>query len=194
MSDRDPLQELWASQHEEGFSMSLAEIRLRATSFSTTIRRRNVTEYTASALVVGAFAVFSVILPDPLSRIGALLSALGSLYVCWRLHVLARAEKLDGLSGVAPWVEAHRAQMVRQRDALRKIWSWYLGPLAPGVVLLWTGIVFSNHSDAPLGLRVTTLVAVLGVVALVFWGIAHANSRAAQTLQAQIDALDRARR
>ena len=41
MSDRDPLQTLWTQQKEEEFTMSLADVQNRASTFQSTIRRRN---------------------------------------------------------------------------------------------------------------------------------------------------------
>lgn len=35
-------------------------------------------------------------------------------------------------------IDAHGAELVRQRDALRSAWLWYIGPLLPGLALfLW---------------------------------------------------------
>ena len=52
MTDRDPLQTLWTHQEQETFTMSLAEIHGRARRFQSGIRRRNIVEYAAAALVI----------------------------------------------------------------------------------------------------------------------------------------------
>ena len=75
MSDRDPLQTLWTQQKEEEFTMSLADVQNRASTFQSTIRRRNLIEYLAAALVVGIFAWMVVIIPVSVVQIGAAMIA-----------------------------------------------------------------------------------------------------------------------
>ena len=94
MSDRDPLQTLWTQQKEEEFTMSLADVQNRASTFQSTIRRRNLIEYLAAALVVGIFAWMVVIIPVPVVQIGAAMIAAGAVYVAYKLHTLAGAGEL----------------------------------------------------------------------------------------------------
>jgi hypothetical protein len=118
------------------------------------------------------------------------LVAFGAVYVMWKLATIggAHAKTDDAMS----WADFHRAELVRQRDALQGIWRWYLGPLVPGMVLFWIGVALTP-TDLPFAIRIAVSLAGLGFAALVFFGIAVLNKRAAKTLQAEIDALDRAR-
>lgn len=194
MSERDRLQAMWTAQPEEPFSMSSADLRVRARRLQTRIRTRNLIEYAAGALVVVAFGWVAMVASGVVAQAGAALVALGATYVCWRLHMLARAASRQEEAAAADNCAAfHRAELLRQRDALRAIWSWYLGPLVPGLVVFWIGVGVAPSVDLPLLGRIAIVAIGLGIAAAVFFAIAAANAKAATALQAEIDALDRAR-
>ena len=187
MSDRDPLQTLWTQQKEEEFTMSLADVQNRASTFQSTIRRRNLIEYLAAALVVGIFAWMVVIIPVPVVQIGAAMIAAGAVYVAYKLHTLAGAGKPDMAQSV---VTFHRAELVRQRDALKSVWRWYLAPFIPGVLVFVGGTQFSSDINMPLVARLLGLGTSLGIFAVIFGGIFWLNQRAAKKLDAEIVQLD----
>ncbi len=187
MSERDDLQSLWTTQKEEPFSMSLSDLRARAQLLQSRVRRRNLIEYAAAALVVVAFGWVAFTASSIVGQAGAALIVIGTLYVCWRLYALARAAEVGGFETAESCADFHRGELVRQRDALRGIWRWYLGPLVPGMVVFWIGV-----GAAPSG-GIAKAAIGLGIGAAVFFGIAKANAAAAKALQAEIDALDRAR-
>jgi hypothetical protein len=193
MSERDDLQSLWATQKEEAFSMSLADLQARASLLQSRVRRRNAIEYAAGALVVGAFSWVAVSANGIVTQAAAVLIALGAVYVCWRLYALARAAAVHGFETAESCADFHRGELVRQRDALQGIWRWYLGPLVPGLVLFWIGVGISPTVELPLFGRIALSVVGLGVGAALFFGIARANAAAAKALQAEIDAIDRMR-
>jgi len=174
--------------------MSLADLRVRSQRLQTRIRVRNLIEYAAGALVVGTFGWTAMVASGVVAQAGAALVALGAIYVCWRLHVLARAASRAEIAAAAEnCATFHRAELARQRDALRAVWRWYLGPLVPGLVVFWIGVAVAPSVDLPLSGRIAISALGLGIGAAVFLGIAAANAKAAKTLQAEIDALDRAR-
>ena len=191
MSEHDPFQSLWKSQKPEEFSMSLANIHVRAERFQSRVRLRNWIEYAAAALVVAVFGWTAWVVDVLPVRAGCVLIVLGVLYVVWKLATLARAasKRDEGLS----WAEFHRAELVRQRDALNGIWRWYLGPLVPGLVVFWLGVGAPASIDAPVWSRLAISLLGLGLGAAVFFGVAALNKAAARKLQAELDALDRAR-
>jgi hypothetical protein len=193
MPDPDRLQSLWKTQAEEPFVMSLADLRARAEQLQSRIRLRNFIEYAAGAVVVGAFTWTAVVASGVVAQIGAALVALGAVYVCWRLHVLARAANRAEFAATASCADFHRAELVRQRDALDGVWRWYLGPLVPGLVVFWIGVGFAPSVGLPVAGRIAIAAIGLGIGAAVFLAIGHANAKAAKALQAEIDALDRAR-
>ena len=187
MSDRDPLQTLWTQQKEEEFTMSLADVQNRASTFQSTIRRRNLIEYLAAALVVGIFAWMVVIIPVPVVQIGAAMIAAGAVYVAYKLHTLAGAGEPDMAQSV---VTFHRAELVRQRDALKSVWRWYLAPFIPGALVFVGGTQFSSDINMPLVARLLGLGTSLGIFAVIFGGIFWLNQRAAKKLDAEIVQLD----
>jgi hypothetical protein len=190
--DERDLGRLWREQKEGGPPMSLAEIRARSHRFERQIRVRNLAEYVAGAFVVFWFA--RMILADldlatraPIdtwTRIGAALLVAGTCYVMYQIHRRGSASSLPGDLGLTSCVEFHRTALVRQRDALAGVKTWYLLPFVPGLVTIFVAGLFAGTERR--------LPAILGFVitALVFAAIAHANARAARTLQREIDALD----
>jgi hypothetical protein len=186
MPDRDPLQSLWLHQREAPFTMTLADLHAQTTRFQSRIRTRNFIEYAAAAAVVATFGWVAFIAGNPVAQAGAALVAVGALYVCWRLHMLASARAPDAAESCLAF---HRGELIRQRDALRAIWRWYLGPLVPGLALFWIGVGLEQPTPV-LGAIIAAIGLAIG--GGVFWGIGALNARAAEMLQKEIDALDRA--
>lgn len=193
--DLDALQALWTCQpEEEDLAMSIEDVRARAERFQSGIGRRNRVEYAASALVVVVFVLQALLIPEPVVEAGAALIALGAVVVAWRLHAQARAATRAEMDRAASsWTEFHRAELIRQRDALRSVWAWYLGPLVPGLVVFMLGVGTAPSTGLPLGigLAISTLGLLFAGAAFAFIG--WLNARAADRLQAEVAALDAAR-
>jgi hypothetical protein len=125
-------------------------------------------------------------IPDPLAAAGAALVVLGTMLVAWQLHSRASAEVPPAGDAGEPILAHQRAQLARQRDALARVGLWYLGPLAPGLLLMMLAPVLRRGLAAlspEIGLA-------LAINALVFGGIWWLNRLAARGLQAAIDDLD----
>ncbi len=193
MSDHDPLQSIWKSQHSEEFTMSLADIHARAEKFQSRIRMRNWIEYAAAAFVVAGFVWIAATMPSPVIKAGALLIALGAAYVCWKLHQLGRAASKAELDAAQSLSDFHRAELLRQRDALKTVWRWYLAPFVPGMLVFLGGISFEPALQAPLAAKATVFLTGLAFQAAVFAAVAGLNAMAAKKLDAEIAALDQAR-
>lgn len=187
MTERDPIQTLWASQQIEGFTMSVEEIRRRASRLQTNVQRRNVGEYAVGGALIVVFTAAAFFAESTLGKIGCALTAAGVAVVMWRLAVVARAASAHDVLAAESWAIFYRSELVRQRDALASIWGWYLGPLVPGMVVYWLSIALKPGADVSDGVIAT---AGLGATAIVFALVASANKRAAAVLQAEIDALD----
>ena len=191
MSDHDPIQKLWTQQTEEPFAMSLADVHLHAQRFQSRIRTRNMIEYAAAAFVIAAFGWVAAAAPEPIVRIGAGLIVLGALYVCWQLYRLGRAATRSELdAGAQSWAAFHRGELTRQRQALSTVWSWYLAPFVPGMLVFLAGVSFTPANSAPLPLRLGVFVAGVALMAAVFAAIAWLNAQVTRKLDAQIAALD----
>lgn len=193
MTDRDPLQTLWTSQAQAPFSMSLGELHARAARFQSRIRRRNLIEYLASAFVISVFGWIGLGAPTPMIQIGAGLIVLSTLFVCWKLHQLARAATNEEMRQAQSWADFHRGELTRQRDALAKVWQWYLAPFAPGMLVFLAGAAFTPETPAPLPARAVIFGLGVCVVGITFAAVHWLNSRAAAALTREIAALDQAR-
>lgn len=174
--------------------MSLADVHLHAQRFQSRVRSRNMIEYAAAAFVIVAFSWMAVTIPEAVVQVGAALIVLGALYVCWQLHRLGRAAtRSEFAAGAQSWAEFHRSQLIRQRDALRTVWNWYLAPFVPGVLVFLAGVSFTEDNPAPFPARLAVFVAALGITVAVFAVIWWLNAMAVKKLDADIAALDQAR-
>lgn len=174
--------------------MSLADVHLHAQRFQSRIRNRNMIEYVAAGSVVAFFVWMIATVPEPIVQVGAGLIMAGALYVCWQLYRLGRAATRSELdAGAQSWAAFHRGELARQREALRTVWSWYLAPFVPGVLVFLAGVSFTEANPAPFPARLAVFLAGLGIMAAVFAAIAWLNAQAVKKLDAQIAALDRAR-
>jgi uncharacterized membrane protein len=161
--------------------MTLAQIHARA--FQGHVRWRNIREYVAALVVIPAFAWLAVAADHPVTRIGAGLVILGTLVAMWQLYRRGSAQAVPTATAASS-LAFHRQQLVRQRDALRSVWLWYLAPFAPGMVTILAGRWLANPGNwGPVAISFATFVTVFGLVfALNRWG--------ARRLQAQIEELD----
>ena len=167
--------------------MSLEDLRRRAGQFQSRIWWRNAREYAAVAVVVAVFGYYIAAIPGPVARAGSLLTIAGALYVAYQLHRRASSETASAAAAFEDCLSFHRRGLERQRDALRSVWNWYLGPLLPGLAVFIAGTALA--APIPIGYRVLSAAIMLAIVALVFWLVARLNRVGARKLQTQIDAL-----
>ncbi len=179
---------LWQSQPPESPPMTLADIRKTSRAFQSRVRRRNLIEYVAGA--VGALGFLPAVF-DPESwmvRAGGVLAIAGMAVVGWQLH---RRGSARGVPEAGEALTAfHRAELIRQRDAVRSVAVWYLAPPIPGMILLLLGRWFQapapHRSATAHQLAILAVAAVVGLVFLAIWWL---NQRVAHRLQRQIDQL-----
>lgn len=174
--------------------MSVEEVRVRAGRIHSIVSRRNFREYLVGAILIVFFAVMTLVVPYPLSKIGCAMIAAGIAFVMWRLHGSARAGTVSEAAATGNWAQFYRDELVRQRDALRGVWRWYLGPLIPGMVVYWLSIGVRSIGTSSGVFEWIVAVAGLAATVFVFMRIAAANEQAAKGLQAEIELLDRSSR
>ena len=188
MTEHDPLHDLWASDQGEKFTMSITDLSARSDHFQARIKRRNVIEYLAAALVVGIFGWMAVIVPVLSIKIGALMIALAAIYVSWQLNRVASVSDEDAPADTL--VHTHRRALVRQRDALQSVWRWYLLPFVPGMLVFVIGTSIETGESLPRWAAVTSSLVSLGFVTAVFVGVWVMNAHAARKLDQEISALE----
>ena len=183
------IKQLWQAEGRGSVPPEVADVHRRANAFYGRIGRRNGIEYAAAALVVLVFSAWAIIEQRPLIRLGLAMVAAGALFVGWQMRRRASLEQPPIAPTLVDAITYYRAQLARQRDALKSVWSWYLLPLLPGMVLVLLGRAFLSDGDGKGGAPLS-LVPVLLIVALVFGLVWWANRKAADRLQEQIDQLD----
>ena len=173
--------------------MSMAEIHSRASRFRSRIRTRNLTEYAAAVLVIGLFGWVAWLIPQPVVKAGAVLIMLAAIYVAYALHRKGGAGKALP-DGMHPLADYHRTELVKQREALATVWRWYILPFVPGILVFVGGVSFAPDTGLPLIARLIQFGTSALFVGGLFAAIAWLNARAAKQLDAEIAALDEARR
>jgi hypothetical protein len=186
--DIDP-QGLWQSQKKEYDAMSLAQIHNQALAFERTVRKRNTIEYVTYAFAIGlAVAVEFEPKMTPVIRAGIALMVLGLAFVAWQLHRRASAENAPPVG--ESLVEAYRNQLIRQRDAGRTGFWWYLAPQFPGLVVLIAGLWLKQSiaGEPRSRLVLETGLLALAMVAGFAWA-AYLIRAGVKNLQKKIDEL-----
>ena len=181
-SPTNRMQELWQCQPVEGIKMSVDEIRNRATKFEKKIFWRNFREYIAGAIAIVLLGISFGSAHDLLSRAAFALLIAGMVYVMYQLHRRGTAKTMPTAAAAGPSLAFYREELKRQRDLTASVWSWYLGPFVPGLVL--SAIASASHDLHPHHIEVVTFWYVLIAAFFVFaWRL---NARATRCLERMI--------
>ena len=185
---KDSMQEIWQCQPVEGVKMSVEEIRGRATKFEKKIWWRNFREYAAGAIAAVLLCFSFLGTHDALSRIAFALLIAGMAYALYQLHRHGRAKNLPAALGLGPSLQFYRNELERQRDLAGSVWTWYLGPFVPGLLIsMIASMLHDTH------LRHLDVVAFWYALIAAFFIFAwRLNVRAARCLQRMIDDLQSA--
>jgi len=145
----DELKKLWQQQPLREPAISPAQVMSAMQKQTTQLRRtllaRDVRELSACVFVGVVFGIYYFIERGPISRLGALITVAGSIFIAWKILHARRttpAAKPD-----ATVVESLRAELhsVRtQSQLLRSVAWWYLLPLAVGTLVFVWGMPFNN--------------------------------------------------
>ena len=186
-NEPDEIRNAWQTQPAEGITMSLEEIRRRASRFQRHVWWRNAREYLAIAVVDVVFGVYVQRIPTQMARVGSVMTMVGALYVAYQIHRRASSRTAPAGGALDHCLGFHRRQLERQRDALKSVWVWYLAPLVPGLAVFIAGTAIV--APIPFRYRLLTTGIMFAVVAVVFWLVAKLNKIGARRLQAKIDEL-----
>lgn len=182
----DDLKQLWKSQPTEQLTMSAQEIHLLAEKLQRRVRVRNALEYAAGVIVVIGFAGYIERFSGPLIRTGSVLIILATAFVLYQLHRRGASRTPPAKEFGAASLSFYRAELARQRDAVRDAWLWYIAPFAPGVIVFRWGVE-TELANSPLFVHGALSN---GVIAAVFIAIALFNRWSARRLQRRLDKLD----
>jgi hypothetical protein len=168
-----------------------ASISTQRGRFDACLERRNRMEFIAGGVAIVVLIVSGAVgfagsenLPDMIAALGLMLVAAGLGATLWRLsrHVAVQKREVPGASPKAALVDRLR----RELDLLRSVWGWYIGPMLPGLVLVWGAMFAGGSTGTALAGTVTTIAALAWVV--------HANRRTAAELDSQLRELEPAAR
>ena len=189
----DPVKAAWLSQPVETTPMTAIELAAAAAGFQRKVSRRNWLEYAAGAVVVPVFGAGVVAGHHGwMMRTGFALSVLGVLFILWQLHVRASPRQAPADSSAVTLLAFQRAELIRQRDALRAVPLWYLLPVVPGFVALMVGRWFQDHTPGRSlhddHVAVLTGAAIAALIFVIVWLM---NALGAAKLDRRIDHLER---
>ncbi len=162
---------------------SFADVRLQAEGLKRRVRQRNVSEYAGVAIGVVASAIGVFRAHQPLLRAGLAVAIPGLLWAAYELYRRGSSRELPASLSETEAVAFLRSELARQRDALRNVHFWYLGPLVPAMVLISAARIAGHPWSWNLAFPGGSWA---GFVFLLWW----VNRRGARLLQRQIDALD----
>jgi len=178
---------LWQGQPVEPKPPSATEARAAASRFQEKIRRRNLRESIAAVVVLVVFGGYAWEATAWLARLGPVLVVLGTVYVMVQLHTKGASLAVPDAANATTCLDFHRRELGRQRDLLRRVWRWYLGPLVPGVLVMLGARLVEEWARG--GLAFALAVGSVLVSAVVFLGTWWFNEAGARKLQREIDAL-----
>lgn len=180
----------WQNAASEASFSDPAACAARASKFERTIRRRNLIEYAAGALVIVLFAASSAgatFRGEWLIALSMALTVVGAGFVMWGLH--RRASNLDRRPE-DPCVLHLRRQYERQFEALRDVPKWYLGPLVPGMALFYISVTLGTAEVTGWAAAMDGILWPVAATVGLFGAIALANWIAARSLKKKIDEID----
>jgi hypothetical protein len=188
----DPLKAAWLSQPVEPTKMSTVELAVAAVRFEEKIRRRNQREYVAGAFLIPIFAWILLFgHQDWIAKASYILGILGVVFILWQLHLRTRPLSAPIKGSPENLLAFQRAELVRQRDALRAVPLWYLAPLTPCFVVMGVGRWIHPNPRIPLAEDHARLIGGGVLIALIYGGVGLLNVLAARRLDREVGKIDR---
>ncbi|MEN7536925.1 hypothetical protein [Aurantiacibacter flavus] len=197
MTPEEAARQSWQAIGGETTMPSIEDLRAKSDAFERKIRRRNACEYIAGLIVLlwfgwialfGPFPWTPTVIPPNLIRLGAGLLMVGTVVALWQLHRRTNPLASPADSGLSSVLDHQRRQLVRQRDALRDIFFWYLLPFAPGLtVMMLAPLALSPEIGSSEWFGVLAKVSIVPLAFIGWWLLSRMGAR---KLQKQIDAID----
>jgi hypothetical protein len=185
----DDIRRAWQAQGSGAAPLPLEELRRKGEHFRSAIARRNRREFIAIALMIPYFGYFAWTVHPLLMRVGNGLIVAALFYIAYQLHRRTAITVDPSEASRQTCLAYHRAELVRQRDALLGVWRWYLAPLFPGIATIAASLCVASFRRSALAGLIS--VACFGVIALLVWWIARLNLRnGAEKIQRLLDELE----
>lgn len=185
----DELKKLWQQQPLREPDLTPAEVISAMKSKTTQLRgallARDVRELMACVVVGVIFGIYFFTQPTLVTRLGALITVGGSIFIGWRIIRLRRDNPPARPDATA--VEALRAELrsVRaQSRSLQSIFWWYLLPLAVGTLVFVWGMPLDGIS-----FKALFTLSTLALDAFIYWINQRAWRLQLLPLETQLEAL-----
>lgn len=182
MSERDELQRLWAEQTTLPLEVDMTKIVQEGRKFERAIRRRNVIELGAAAVVVAVFAFYAAIAEHALARGGAIGVVVGAAFVAALVWRRGREAPLPPDRETAAFVEAYRAGLLRQARLLAWAPLWYVAPLLVPAAVFAAGVEAERTGGAAIPWDASLVLVAVGAAVSAFnlYGAARMRREAAR--------------
>jgi hypothetical protein len=184
----DPAKQAWQASVEVAGGPPLEDVRKGADRLYRAVTWRNRIEYVACAVVIVVFSYYLFTMEHILHKLGSVATIVAAIYAPWQLHRRASAVAPE-MAGTMPIYAFARGQLVRQRDALKSIFGWYILPFLPRLALMIAGNGLDPRIEAAGPPHWARWLA-LGVIVAIFAGIWWINQLGARRLQKRIDEID----
>lgn len=170
---------VWRGQPAEPSRFTPHELKVKATAFQKKIARRNAREYVGAAIAAASFGAMAWRADTAAAKAGPLMVVAGALFLAWKLHARGASRVTPDDAVGESCVAFHRGELGRQRDLLRDVWRWYLGPLVPGLAVMCAHRIAVAASRGGVVLAAEVIAAlIVAVVFLVVWRVNEASARA----------------
>jgi hypothetical protein len=187
MNDEE-LKRLWQEQPLKVPAMAASEVISAMKNKMSQLRiglwGRDVRELAACVIVGVVFGFYYFIFPEPVARLGSLITVAGSIFIGWRiLHVRHRTPPAGPGATLVESLRAELRSVQAQSKLLGSIFWWYLLPLAVG------SIVFVWGLPSNLGFKIGFTIFTLALDVFLYRLNQYARSTQLLPMEAQLAAL-----
>jgi hypothetical protein len=164
----DRFKTAWQQQPLEGAAARplediMRDVHLRSARLRRQIWQRDLLESLAGIVVIGFFGFFAWLMPEPLAKAGALIIVAGCLNVMLRLHLARTRHQPSPDASAREFCTLELKRLDEQIHLLSTVGWWYIAPLVGGMA------VFTLGSHGPAAARVTMLMLLAVLAAVVYW-------------------------
>jgi len=154
-------------------SLGVKAIQHRASVLQHSLQLRDVRVCINAGILIftfGGVSIFTAIHGEVFLALGAGLEVLGAICVAWWLWFRGRPPQVEVGTQTIDYLQQYREQLEWQRDLLMSIPRWYIGPLAPGLLLLGVVIMMKMPTLWIGGIFLGLLLLILsGYTTYVIW-------------------------
>jgi hypothetical protein len=163
----------------------MSAMQKQTTQLRRTLLARDVRELLACVVVGVVFGVYFFTERAPVTRLGALITVAGSIFIAWKiLHARRTTPVAKPDATVIESVRAELRSVRTQSQLLGSVLWWYLLPLTVGTLVFVWGMPSDNF-----GFKIGFTVGTLALDAFIYWLNRLARRTQLLPVEAQLEAL-----